>query len=144
MIGIIFRLEFKASLTNTRESFKQVIAYNLHMPAYTISSELKEQEIDLEFVMGPGQSPNGEILWNQQDGENHSVKMKAYISSQQTAPEMKDYRDDLARATYNNSKKGGPSQIDTSSPSKGDRDNRRTSPLNREKRMKEELSYGER
>jgi len=94
LVALIMRVEYKASITldKHREQVFFTLGFTAHLPAFNAAGDLADESLDVKFILGPGQAPNGELLWdpNADDKQFYQVRMRAYISSS-AAPPM-DYQ----------------------------------------------------
>jgi hypothetical protein len=60
----------------------------MHLPDFNAAGELSDCPIDTNFNMGPGVSPQGDLLWdpNSQDSNFYQLKMKAFVSVSASPP----------------------------------------------------------
>lgn len=64
------------------------LGFVTHLPAFNAAGELSDELLDMKFTLGPGQTPNRELLWdpNSDDTNFYQVKMKAFISTSAAPP----------------------------------------------------------
>ena len=63
---MIIRVEYKATinLDKNREQVFFTLGFTTHLPAFNAAGDLSDENIDAKFILGPGQAPNGELLWD--------------------------------------------------------------------------------
>ena len=73
LVALIFRLEYKASipLGQRREQVYFNIGWTLHLPAFNAANELSDEMVDCKFILGPGQTPNGDLIWDPNADDTH-------------------------------------------------------------------------
>ena len=90
MVALIFRVEYKATIPmpNGNEQMFFTIGWTLHLPAFNAAGELSNEQLETNFTMGPGTTPNGDLLWdaNAEDTKYYQVKIKAWISVNSSPP----------------------------------------------------------
>ena len=64
------------------------IGWTLHLPAFNAAGELSNEQLETNFTMGPGTTPNGDLLWdaNAEDTKYYQVKLQAFISVNSASP----------------------------------------------------------
>jgi hypothetical protein len=64
------------------------IGWTLHLPAFNGAGELSNEQVEMNFTMGPGTTPNGDLLWdaNAEDTKYYQVKLQAFISVNSASP----------------------------------------------------------
>ena len=71
LVALIFRVEYRATIpmNDHNEQMFFTLGFNMHLPDFNAAGELSDSPIDTTFNMGPGISPQGELLWdpNSQD-----------------------------------------------------------------------------
>jgi hypothetical protein len=58
------------------------------LPAFNAAGELSDEQLDTAFTMGPGTTPNGDLLWdpNAEDTNYYQLRLKAFISVNASPP----------------------------------------------------------
>jgi hypothetical protein len=66
MIALLFRVEYKAVLPSDKynEQVYFTLGWFCHLPSFNAAGELSDETIEEEFLLGPGQAPSGELLWD--------------------------------------------------------------------------------
>jgi hypothetical protein len=64
------------------------LGWSYHVPSYNAAGGLSDEAVDVEFELGPGSVPTGELLWdpNADDINHYAIKMKAFISTSAQGP----------------------------------------------------------
>ncbi len=65
-MALIIRVEYKATikLDHHTEKVFFTLGFTTHLPAFNAAGDLSDEYIDAKFILGPGQAPNGELLWD--------------------------------------------------------------------------------
>ena len=66
LAALIIRVEYKAIITvdNRKEQVFFTLGFMAHLPAFNAAGDLSDENLDVKFILGPGQAPNGELLWD--------------------------------------------------------------------------------
>lgn len=66
LVALIFRIEYKAivPIESRNEQLYFTLGWHCHLPAFNAANELCDEAIDAKFTLGPGSTPNGDLLWD--------------------------------------------------------------------------------
>jgi hypothetical protein len=66
LVALIFRVEYRATIpmTDYNEQMFFTLGWTIHLPDFNAAGELADTPIETNFTMGPGISPQGELLWD--------------------------------------------------------------------------------
>ena len=75
-------------MVDTNEQMYFTLGYMMHMPEFNAANEISDGIIDANFTMGPGVTPQGELLWdpNADNTTYYQLKMKAVVSVSASPP----------------------------------------------------------
>jgi hypothetical protein len=92
LVALIFRVEYRATvpMDQHNEQVFFTLGWTCHLPAFNAAGDLSDEMLEATFTMGPGSTPQGDLLWdpNKEDTHFYQLKMKAFISANASPPPM--------------------------------------------------------
>ena len=86
-IALIFKMEFSAQIPTNNSGGTTLafftLGWTIHMPEFNMGGELKEDNLNIDFTMGPGTSVLGDFLWNADNedvGDLYQVTMTGLLT----------------------------------------------------------------
>lgn len=75
-------------MVDSNEQMNFTLGYMMHLPDFNAANELSDSHIDANFTMGPGVTPQGELLWdpNADNTSYYQLKLKAIVSVSPNPP----------------------------------------------------------